>query len=171
MYKNFNFNTLSLKGNFRIMKIVFIYLWMGTLSIWANDFFSQKATSQNSEYNTLQGITINGKVFDTDNVPLPGVSVVIKGSLQGTATDNNGAFTLQVPNVNAILVFSYIGFAGKEIVVGNQRDINITLEEDTRIIDEVVVVGYGTVRKSDLTGAISQIDPTKKPEKLTSNAT
>ena len=118
-----------------------------------------------------QGITIKGIVTDATGDPLPGVSVTVKGTTQGTATDVNGVYSLSVQNENATLAFSFIGFINQEFVVGNRRDIHVVLVEDTHEIDEVVVVGYGTVRKSDLTGAISQIDPTKKSENLTSNAT
>ena len=104
-----------------------------------------------------QGITITGIVTDAFGEPLPGVTVQIKGVAQGTATDVNGAFSLSVPDGNATLVFSYIGFTTQEILVGNQRTINITLVDDTRQLEEVVVIGYGTMKKRDLTGAVAQM--------------
>ena len=103
----------------------------------------------------LQGNVITGKVTDTEGEPLPGASVAIKGTGRGTITDANGFYTLQVPNDNAILVFSYIGFATQEIMVGSQRSIDIVLSEDTRQIEEVVVVGYGTVNRHAVTGSVS----------------
>jgi len=106
-----------------------------------------------------QAITITGKVTDTDGDPLPGVSIIIKGgSQQGTASDTNGAFSLQVPSENTTLVFSYIGFETQEVLVGNRRTLNISLREDIREIEEVVVVGYGTRVKGALTGAVSKTD-------------
>ena len=105
----------------------------------------------------LQQITITGTVTDAAGEPLPGVSIMIKGSQQGTATDTDGAFSLQVPNENTILVFSYIGFTTQEIIVGNRRTISVVLIDDTRQLEEVVVVGYGTQKKVNLTGSVSQI--------------
>ena len=103
-----------------------------------------------------QSIFTTGKVTDAEGLPLPGVSIAIKGTTQGTATDANGLYTLQVPNENAVLVFSYIGFIKQEITVGNRRTINITLSEDTREMEEVVVIGYGTMKKEAITGAVAR---------------
>ena len=108
-----------------------------------------------------QGIRISGKVTDADNNPLPGVNVVIRGTVQGAVTDINGAYSLQVPDDNVVLVFSFVGYTSQEIVVGGQRTIHVTLSEDTREIEEVVVIGYGTVRKSDLTGSVVSIQADK----------
>ena len=105
----------------------------------------------------LQQLTLTGVVTDANGDPLPGVTVAIKGTSQGTATDANGAFSLQVPNENAVLVFSYIGFNTQEIPVGNRRTINVSLLESSRELEEVIVIGYGTVRKSDLAGSVSSV--------------
>ena len=113
-----------------------------------------------------QQITITGTVTDASGEPLPGVSVMVKGTTQGTATDTNGAYTLAVQNENAILVFTYIGFISQELAVGSQRVINVGLIDDTRTIEEVVVVGYGTQKKANLTGAVSHVganELTKRP--------
>ena len=107
--------------------------------------------------NVTQDIVITGFVTDEAGEPLPGVSVMIKGTTQGTATDINGAYSLSVKNENATLVYSYIGFATKEMLVGNQRNINITMHEDTREIEEVVVVGYGSMSKRVVTTAIASL--------------
>ena len=105
-----------------------------------------------------QIITISGMVTDEMGYPLPGVTVAIKGLLQGTATDVKGVYSLQVPHENISLVFSYIGYVTQEIIVGTQRNINISMNESTKQIEEVVVIGYGTARKRDLTGAIVQVN-------------
>ena len=105
----------------------------------------------------LQQLSITGVVTDTNGDPLPGVSILIKGTTQGTATDSNGAYSMTVPNENATLVFSFIGFVSQEILTGNRHTINVTLVDDTRQLEEVVVVGYGTVKKANLTGAVGQI--------------
>ena len=120
-----------------------------------------------------QGITITGIVTDSSGDPLPGVSVRIRGTSQGTATDAIGAYSLSVQNENAILEFSYIGFIPQEITVGNRSSIDITLIDDTRQLQEVVVVGYGTQRKETLTGSVASIKAaditTTKSENLVNN--
>lgn len=87
--------------------------------------------------------------------PLPGASVVIKGVSKGTTTDFNGNFTIEAES-ESILIFSYVGYTTKEVIVGNQTQINVTLEQDNKL-DEVVIIGYGTQRKSDLTGSVSSV--------------
>ncbi len=98
--------------------------------------------------------TITGTV-SAEGEPLPGASVSIKGTSQGVITDFDGKYTISA-DASATLVFSYVGFANKEIVVGNQKTINVSLEADNKL-DEIVVIGYGTQRKSDLTGSVSTI--------------
>jgi len=104
-----------------------------------------------------QGIPITGVITDKDGEPLPGTAVMIKGTSQGTVTDNNGAFSIMIPNENATLVFTSLGFDPQEILVGAKRTVNVTMSENTRQLDEVVVVGYGTVKKENLTGAVDQV--------------
>jgi TonB-linked SusC/RagA family outer membrane protein len=100
---------------------------------------------------------ITGKVTDTGNLPLPGVSVIVKGTTIGTVTNTDGEFSLNIPLNAETLQFSFVGMKTQEIVVGDQTTINIVMEEETFGIEEVVAVGYGTVKKSDLTGSISSI--------------
>ena len=101
------------------------------------------------------GGQVTGKVIDAMG-ELPGVSVVIKGTSNGTITDLNGQFTL--PNVKStdVLVFSFIGYKTQEVTVGNQKEFSITMVEDAQTLDEVVVVGYQEVRKRDLTGSVGE---------------
>lgn len=101
--------------------------------------------------------SVTGKVIDRTGDPLPGVTVVIQGTSAGSITDVDGNYTL--PNVpgNATLVFSFVGMVTQEIPVNNQTRINVTLEEETIALQEVVAIGYGTMRKSDLTGAVSSV--------------
>ncbi|HZH71143.1 MAG TPA: TonB-dependent receptor [Mariniphaga sp.] len=111
---------------------------------------------------------VSGQVTDNANEPIPGVNIVIKGTSTGTITDYEGQFQLQVPNASqAILIFRYIGFNEQEIAVGNQSMINVSMESSSIGLDEVVAIGYGTVRKRDLTGAVSSI----KPEDITVSPT
>lgn len=100
---------------------------------------------------------ISGVVTDAaDGSPLAGVTVVIKGTTQGTMTDTNGAFQLTVSD-KSVLVFSYLGYDKQEITVGNKKVINIALEENAKVLDEVIVVGYGTQKKVTTTGAITSV--------------
>jgi TonB-linked SusC/RagA family outer membrane protein len=107
------------------------------------------------------GRTVTGTVTDEIGEPMPGVNVTVKGTMTGTVSDVNGKFSINVPNRDAVLVFSSLGYAMQEIPVGDQTSLNITLNEDTRQIEEVVVVGYGTQRKVNMTGAVSSVDMSK----------
>lgn len=98
-----------------------------------------------------QSISVTGTVVDQNGEPLMGVNVIEKGTTNGTMTDMDGRFTLSVPG-NATLQISYIGYTTEEVVVNNQTKLNITLKEDSQNLDELVVVGYGVVRKADLAG-------------------
>lgn len=106
-----------------------------------------------------QGMPVNGKVIDElTNEGLPGVSILIKGTGTGTVTDMDGNYKLTVPGSDAVLVFSYIGYIREEIPVGTQSTINVSLAPDLEQMSEVVVVGYGTQKKEDITGAVAVVD-------------
>ncbi|MCL1938936.1 MAG: TonB-dependent receptor [Candidatus Azobacteroides sp.] len=105
---------------------------------------------------TSSELTVRGVVTGAGET-LPGASVVVKGTSQGTATDSDGNYSLTVPNEKAVLVFSYLGYLNQEVTVGSRKVIDVTLAEDLRTLDEVVVVGYGTMKKSDLTGAVTSV--------------
>jgi TonB-linked SusC/RagA family outer membrane protein len=101
---------------------------------------------------------ITGKVTDAkDGSPLPGVTVAVKGTQGGTQTDVNGVYTINITDANATLVFTYIGYTSQEVSAAGKTTVDVKLAGETRAIDEVVVIGYGTARKSDLTGAISSV--------------
>ena len=103
------------------------------------------------------GKRLTGQVIGQDGEPLIGVNVVVKGTTIGSMTDMDGRYVLENVPSNAIVEFSYIGYLQQSVNVGNKSSLDITLAEDTQKLDEVVVVGYGSFKKSDLTGAISQI--------------
>ncbi|MDR2840639.1 MAG: TonB-dependent receptor [Paludibacter sp.] len=109
-----------------------------------------------SMFTFAQQRSITGTVTDVNGEAMIGVTVKEKGSSNGTITDFDGKYKLSVGN-NSVLVVSYIGFTQQEITVGNQNVVNITLKEDLRSLDEVVVIGYGSVKKKDLTGSISSL--------------
>ena len=104
-----------------------------------------------------QSVTIKGVVTDKTGMPIIGANVIEKGTTNGIITDYDGNYTLNVANGNAVLVFSYIGYKSQEIVVGNQKTIDVVLAEDTEMMDEVVVIGYGTQKKGDVTSAVSSV--------------
>jgi TonB-linked SusC/RagA family outer membrane protein len=101
--------------------------------------------------------SVSGKVTDTSGQPLPGVTVLVKGTTRGTVTNVDGNYSLSNIPDNAALVFSFVGMLTQEVEVGTQTNIDITMQEETTGIDEVVVVGYGTQKKSHLTAAVEQI--------------
>ena len=104
--------------------------------------------------------TVTGRVVDEKGAGLPGVNVVIKGGSNGAQTDAGGKFSLSVPE-GTTLVFSFVGYTSQEVVVGSQTTINISLAPDAKALNEVVVVGYGTQRRQDLTGAVARVDGTE----------
>ncbi|MBK5721580.1 TonB-dependent receptor [Dysgonomonas sp. Marseille-P4677] len=111
---------------------------------------------------------VEGMVVDQNGEPLIGVSVVIDGTTIGTTTDIDGKYSLNVKDNNANLIFSYVGHKTK-IVPANKSVINVTMEEDTQLMDEVVVIGYGVMKKSDVTGAISSVKADAITRQPTSN--
>jgi TonB-linked SusC/RagA family outer membrane protein len=105
-----------------------------------------------------QSKAITGTVIDENKMPLPGVSILIKGLTIGSFTDFDGLFSLTVPETGKTLVFSYLGYISKELVIGNKGTFNIQLEIDTNnTLEEIVVVGYGSQRKSDITGSVASV--------------
>ncbi|RAV28147.1 SusC/RagA family TonB-linked outer membrane protein [Sinomicrobium soli] len=106
---------------------------------------------------TIQAqVTVSGTVSD-QNGPLPGANIVVKGTTQGTQTDFDGNYTLTGVDEDAVLVFSYIGYKNMEVAVDGRTTVNATLEEDAQALDEVVVVGYGTLKRKEVTSAVSSV--------------
>lgn len=106
---------------------------------------------------TAQATTLTGKVTDENGDGLPGVTVLLKGTTRGTTTDAMGNFSLAVPDANGTLIFSFIGYTPQEVAINNKSTFNVSLRPDAKALEEVVVVGYGTQKKSVVTGAISSV--------------
>jgi hypothetical protein len=123
-----------------LMCLILLFIFMGAVSGYAQ-----------------QGI-IMGKVLDSNEEPLIGVSIQLKGTSQGTATDHDGRFSIQASKGDMLLI-SYIGYKTQEILLSGNQNLTVILKENFEMLDEVVVIGYGTVRKKDLTGSVSQIRP------------
>ena len=113
---------------------------------------------------------VSGKVVDTTGEPIIGASVVVKATSVGTVTDLDGNYAIQNVPEKATLVFSYVGYRTQSIAVGGKSTINVTLEEDKQMLDEVVVVGYGVQRKSDVTGALTRVGEKELNTKPVNNA-
>src|SRR5687768_9451886 len=119
------------------------------------------------------GSKVEGKVLEENGTPLPGVNVIVKGTSVGTTTDSEGAFALDVPGQDAVLVFSFIGYESQEVQVGSQTVFEIKLAADVETLSEVVVVGYGETKKESLTSAITSVkgqDLVKSPQLNLSNS-
>ncbi len=113
--------------------------------------------------------TITGKVIDSNQEGLPGVSVVVKGTTVGTVTQVDGGYSLSVPENSKTIVFSFIGMKTVEEAINGRATINLTMEDETIGVDEVVVVGYGTQKKANLTGAVSAVDFTELESRPAAN--
>jgi TonB-linked SusC/RagA family outer membrane protein len=115
-----------------------------------------------------QSIQIKGTVTDAAGEPIIGASIIEKGTTNGLITDYDGNFVLTV-NPQATIIVSYVGYKTEEVVVNNRRDIRIFLKEDAQMLEETVVIGYGTMKKSDMTGAISSVDVDELSKRTTTN--
>lgn len=104
-----------------------------------------------------QGNVVTGKITSSTGVPLSGVSVLVKGTNKGTSTDNNGNFSLSVPNANATLVVTSLGYERSEINLDGRSSVTVTLASATQQLEQVVVIGYGTARKRDITGSVASV--------------
>jgi TonB-linked SusC/RagA family outer membrane protein len=101
---------------------------------------------------------VKGKVTEAESKqPLPGVNVLVKGTQTGTSTDGNGNYSIEVPDGSSTLVFSFVGYESQQAQVGNLSEINISMKTDLKSLEEVLVVGYGTVKKSDITGSVASV--------------
>jgi len=101
--------------------------------------------------------SVNGTITDESGIPLPGVNTIIKGTTTGVVSDLNGKFSIKVPNDDAVLLVTYVGYQSQEIKVGTQMTFTIALKEEVKQLNEVVVIGYGVQKKSDLTGSVASV--------------
>jgi TonB-linked SusC/RagA family outer membrane protein len=116
-----------------------------------------------------QTVNISGTILDNEGNPLPGASIVEKGTTNGTQADFDGNFSITVKDQNAVLVVSYIGFSTQDVVINGRSQLEIVLQEDSAKLDEVVVVGYGTARRKDISGAVSTVRLEDSPIALSPN--
>ncbi|MCB0685980.1 MAG: TonB-dependent receptor [Saprospiraceae bacterium] len=145
--------------NHRDGTIVLLTLLLSIISL--NSVFSSELMAEKTHLNDYFFVDISGVVTDENGEPLIGVNILVKGTSNGTTSDYEGKFMLEGVAPDAILEFSYIGFQKIEIPVDNRSNIDVRLQSDAITMDELVVVGYGTVKKSDLTGSVQRIDADK----------
>ena len=158
---NFNLQTLFMKKKHYL--IIGLICLLGSfdagnaqLSAATLDY-PRKSLNSETETKTL-ALKVTGTLTDAETgTALIGATVQVKGTTTGTSTDLDGTYSIDAPDGNAILVFSYIGYVNQEVVIGNQSTINVSLVPDVQALNEVVVVGYGAVKKMDLTGAVDQL--------------
>jgi TonB-dependent SusC/RagA subfamily outer membrane receptor len=147
---------ISIRNLFTLLIRVFLTSFL--LMVVVTSVFSARVTTSTRPGGVISdadlAIPVSGTVTDAAGVPLPGVNVVEKGTTNGTTTDVSGRFSLNVQGETSVLVFSFIGYATQEVAVGNRTDFSINLLEDVQALQEVVVVGYGTQEKVNLTGAV-----------------
>lgn len=113
--------------------------------------------------------TLKGRVIDENGEGLPGVSIILKGTQRGTVTDVEGNYELAVPDDEAVLIYSFVGYVSEEQVVGNRSALDITLKTDQKALEEIVVVGYGTQKKRDISTAISSVSSKELKDKPMAN--
>ncbi|MFY0687410.1 MAG: TonB-dependent receptor [Cyclobacteriaceae bacterium] len=160
---------LTLRGLFT--KITSLLL---VLSLVAFSGFSAKAATSKEDGTSSNGEvqrTVKGQVTDEEGNGIPGANVILKGTSSGSSTDIDGNYTINVTSDDDVLVFSFIGFASQEVTVGARSIVDVSLAVDVQALDEIVVIGYGTQKKSDLTGSVSTVKGEEIAKFSTANAT
>jgi len=140
----------------KFLRLLFAFIFSALVEVTATGFSLPASPDSGNMEPVQQRIVVTGTVSDGLDM-LPGVSVAIKGTTQGTITDLDGNFSIVVPSQESVLLFSYIGYTSQEVVVGDRRNIRITLTENANTIEEVVVVGYGVQKKATMVGAVTQV--------------
>lgn len=163
--------SINVKKNFLPMKIIFLIIMLTALSAHSTNMVSQNEARSVNNLNQ-QEITITGRVTDASTgVTIPGVSIQIEGTAQGTTTDINGEYTLNVSGPDAVLVFTYMGYITQTVNVGENRVINVSLVSDVRQLEEFVVVGYGVQKRANVTGAVATVDAASLESKPVTSVT
>jgi iron complex outermembrane receptor protein len=160
MKKIMTMGLLSGPANWSLkMRLFAILIAVSFFEIHANTYSSNTETVLETEVVALKPIqqSISGTVTDVDGAPLPGVNIIIQGTNKGTQTDFDGNFSIENIDSDAILAFSYVGFAAQEVGVNGESVINVVLLEDAAQLDEVVVVGYGSTTKKEITSSVTKV--------------
>ncbi len=160
-----NFHLISqnplLKRIFQVTKLtIFLFCLTGFVSVYGVETSPLTAGQQKTKQ-------ITGKVTDDSGQTVPGASVVVNGTTIGTVTNINGEYSLSVPENSKVLVFSFVGMLTQEVAIGTKTTVNVTFAQESIGLNEVVAIGYGTVRKKDLTGSVSSVGSSKLMERAT----
>ena len=162
---------VNVRKIFFTMKITFLIIMLTAFSAYSTNSYSDSKTGSINNLNQ-QEITVTGRVIDSaSGETLPGVSIQIEGTSQGTTTDINGEYTLNVSGPDAVLVFTYMGYITQTVNVGENRVINVSLVPDVRQLDEFVVVGYGVQKRANVTGAVATVSAAELESKPVTSVT
>ena len=156
--KHISLNAVNIRRTFLILGLILLYLTMGISFSYSNSNFSKIENNIQQ-----QKIRIIGTVYDASETPIIGANILEKGTTNGTVTDSDGRFTLDVDD-NAILQISYIGYLSQEISPKGKPSLKITMEEDAKALDELVVIGYGTMQKKQVTSSITSLAASDLPK-------
>ena len=152
--KKTSFQKNNLKSFFKIKTAQMLFLVFFLGSAYSNYMYGNEVNSLDLLSKNMV-LTVKGRVVDDKGLSMPGVNVSVKGTKLGVSTDIDGNFAIQVADKNAVLIVSFIGFKTQEIIVGDRTTISVILKEESNTLDTVVVIGYGTQKKKDLTGAVA----------------
>ena len=173
MEKNKPFRELifqSLRKILLIMQIAFILLISGIMQARATDAYSGNSEYLSSELQTQQ-LKVTGTISDENGAPLPGVNVIVEGTIVGAISDINGKYSINLPDNNAVLIFTFIGYTTQRVPAGGRTIVDVSMAPDVTNLDEVVVIGYGTARKATITGSVSTVAGEKLAVANTTNFT
>ena len=148
--------------NFRELKVIILLLLVSVFNVFGVDTFSE-VTNLNPDKETglltvMQQPKINGSITDENGNPLPGVNVQVEGTNFGVISDINGKYSIEKPNDNVVLIFSFIGYTTQKISGSGKTTVDISMTPDVKSLEEVVVTGYSTQRKKDITGSVAVLD-------------
>lgn len=151
---------VSSEKTFRIIKLAILLFMVTVLNVFGSNTFN---TNLNLDKETdpavvMQQNRITGTVTDVNGNPMPGVNIQVEGTTIGSISDVNGKYSIEVQNANNVLIFSFIGYVAQKVTVGNRTVIDISLTEELKALDEVIVVGYGTQKKMNVTGSVSAVN-------------
>jgi len=142
------------KSLFRLAACTLLTTGIGIGQVSASPSTTEKTSSEIAQQ---AAVVIKGRVVDEKGEGLVGVNIKEKGTSNGTVTNSDGTYALDVKGQNSVIVFSYVGYASQEVIPGNKKYLPVILREDSKLVDEVVVIGYGTQRKGDVTSAVTSV--------------
>lgn len=158
----------SNKNQRRYMRILYscAFAYAFSLPMWAEKPMLETEIAEQSK-----GISIKGTVLDESGLPVIGANIMVKGTNTGTITDLNGYFSLSVPYADAVLTVSFIGYTSQDVPLKGRKEVKVVLVEDSKTLQEVVVVGFGSQKKATLTGAVASVNVKELSQSPSANIT